>query len=58
MPFWVRIGYHFTPNLSANAYVGVIAGGELRLESSSGSRIGREDYDPAAVIRATVNYRF
>lgn len=58
VPFWVRIGYHFTPNLSANAYVGVIAGGELRLESSSGSRIGREDYDPAAVIRATVNYRF
>jgi hypothetical protein len=54
------IGAEWRPNrtISINALVGVALMGELELTDSNGTRIGREDVDPAVVFGAGVSFSF
>ncbi len=58
IPAWLRIGYRVSPNLHLGARVGLALAGRMRLESSSGSKLGEEDHDPAAIFGVNASFRF
>jgi hypothetical protein len=43
---------------SATAFVGIAAGGELRLESSTGRKLYQQNYDPAPILGLKADVRF
>lgn len=58
VPLWGRVGFNFSPNLSASVYAGAVLAGQLRLETATGGFVGSADYDPAWLVGARVSFRF
>ena len=50
--------WHATPRIDVNAYFGVAAGGQLRVENSSGQKIAESDYDAAPVLGLNASVKF
>ena len=57
-PVFVRAGWNPNENTSIGAMVGVSLGGEIRSGSGSGTKILKEDYDPAPFAGLQASYRF
>lgn len=53
-----KIGYSITPKITAEGFIGVAAGGELRIEDDDGDRVRKEDYDSAAILGVRAGFRF
>lgn len=58
VPVYARLSYNPNPGLSLSVFGGVIFGGEVRIENSSGSNIADKDFDPAPVLGARAVFRF
>ena len=58
VPVFVRVTRNFTDQMALHLYGGVVAGGKLTLESSSGNKLREEDFDPAPLFGATFIGRF
>lgn len=58
VPIYTRLTWRFAPNATAYVFGGVVAGGELRLETSSGAKISEVDYDPAGIVGLKLNVGF
>lgn len=58
VPVYARLSYNPNRSLSLSVFGGVIFGGEVRLENSSGSNIADKDFDPAPVIGGRAVFRF
>jgi hypothetical protein len=55
---FIRVTRRWTPNLNANAYLGVVLDGELRVEDAAGRRIAAENSDPAPMLGLSVRGAF
>ncbi|MCH7645385.1 MAG: hypothetical protein IH974_11185 [Myxococcales bacterium] len=58
MPIYARLGWHPTPSSILELMAGVAVAGEIRQETSRGSKIFNEDTDPSATISLRGNIRF
>ena len=58
VPVFLRVTRNFTDQMALHLYGGVVAGGKLTLESSSGNKLREEDFDPAPLFGATFIGRF
>ena len=58
VPVFVRVTRNFTDQMALHLYGGVVAGGKLRVENSSGHKLSDEDFDPAPLFGATFVGRF
>lgn len=47
MPLRLRVGWHITQQISLHAFCGVALAGQVQLDDRSGSKLNRQDYDPA-----------
>jgi len=47
VPIFLRATYDFTRQLSLHLLAGVVVGGQLRVEDSSGNKLRQDDFDPA-----------
>jgi hypothetical protein len=47
MPLRLRVGWDITQQISVNVFGGVALAGEVQLDDRSGSKLRRQDYDPA-----------
>ena len=50
--------WHATPNFDVNAFVGIAAGGQLRVDSSNGRELTSSDYDPAGMLGLNASFKF
>ena len=50
MPLRLRVGWDITEQISLNGFCGVGLAGEVQLDDRSGSKLRREDYDPAPYV--------
>ena len=57
-PIYARAGWSPNKNVSLGVTVGVTVGGEIRSGRESGSRIFKEDYDPAPMAGLQASFRF
>jgi len=51
-PIYAKATYNVSSTCSVNGYVGVTAGGSLRVEDEDGDKLSEEDYDPSAQFGA------
>ncbi len=58
IPFWARISYRFTPNLSADLFAGFIFAGKFKVDDLNGVPLTREDADPGAMLALAVRFTF
>lgn len=58
VPVFLRVTRNFTDQMALHLYAGVVAGGKLTLENSSGNKLREEDFDPAPLFGATFIGRF
>jgi hypothetical protein len=58
VPVFLRVTRNFTDQMALHLYGGVVAGGKLTLENSSGNKLREEDFDPAPLFGATFIGRF
>ncbi len=58
MPIYARLGWHPTPKSVIELMVGVAVAGEIRQETSRGTKIFNEDTDPSATIGLRGHIRF
>ena len=58
MPIYARLGWHPTPRSVIELMVGVAVAGEIRQETSRGTKIFNEDTDPSATIGLRGHIRF
>ena len=58
VPVYVRIGYRPSPASLLELTAGAAFGGEIRVGDSGGSKLFKEDYDPAAIIGLRGQIRF
>jgi hypothetical protein len=58
MPIFARLGYDINPNAELNFLAGLMTGGELRLENSSGNLIQEEDFDSTPFVGINFRLRF
>ena len=58
MPVFLRVTHNFTDRMALHFYGGVVAGGKLRVENSSGDKLQEEDFDPAPLLGLTFVGRF
>lgn len=58
IPLYGRLSYAMSDNIDLNLYLGVSAQSELRLEDSSGAKIGDEDADPVGLIGLSLRIKF
>jgi hypothetical protein len=58
VPIFLRVTRNFNDQMALHLYGGVVAGGELRLENSSGGLLREDDFDPAPLVGATFIGRF
>ncbi len=58
IPFWGRISYRFTPNLSADLFAGFIFAGKFKVDDLDGLPLTREDADPGAMLALAVRFKF
>jgi hypothetical protein len=57
-PIFARASVTPTENMNFGFMVGVALGGELRSGSDGGSKVFKNDYDPAPIIGVQANFRF
>lgn len=50
LPVRLRLGWDVASQITANLLAGVVTSGEVRLEDRNGTRLRKEDYDPAAYV--------
>lgn len=58
VPVFLRVTRNFTDQIALHFYGGVVAGGKLRVENSSGDKLREEDFDPAPLFGLTFVGRF
>lgn len=58
VPVFLRVTRKFSEQMELHLYGGVVAGGKLTLENSSGNKLREEDFDPAPLFGATFIGRF
>ena len=58
VPIYTKLTWQFAPSATVYVFGGVVAGGELRLENSSGNKIGEEDYDPTGIVGLRLSVSF
>ncbi len=58
IPLYVNARWNATPNVSISAAIGISVGGEVEIQTSSGSTISNEDYDPTAIIALSASITF
>jgi hypothetical protein len=57
-PFWARISYRFTPNLSADLYAGFVFAAKFKVDDFNGLALTSEDGDPGATLALAVRFKF
>jgi hypothetical protein len=57
-PIFLRASRDFARTLTLNLYAGVVVGGQLRVENSSGDLLRKDDFDLAPILGANVTFRF
>jgi hypothetical protein len=50
--------WHATPKVDLNAYIGIAAGGQLRVDNSSGSKLFESNYDTTPIIGVDASVKF
>lgn len=58
VPVFLRASKSFDQGFTLRLYAGVVTGGELRVESPSGSVLRQVDFDPAPLVGVTFSARF
>lgn len=58
VPLFLRVTRNFNDQMTLHFYGGVVAGGKLRVENSSGDKLREEDFDPAPLFGLTFVGRF
>ena len=58
VPVFLRATRNLGTQMSLHLYAGVVAGGELRVEDSSGNLLRKDDFDPQPFLAATFTARF
>jgi len=58
MPLRVRLGWDITKQIALHAFCGVALAGQVQIDDRSGSKLRREDYDPAPYVGARFVGRF
>lgn len=58
VPVFLRVTRNFTEQMALHFYGGVVAGGKLRVENSSGDKLRTEDFDPVPLFGLTFVGRF
>lgn len=58
VPVFLRVTRNFNDQMALHLYGGVVAGGKLRVENSSGDKLREEDFDPAPLVGLTFVGRF
>jgi hypothetical protein len=57
-PIFLRATREFAKTYTLNLYAGVVAGGELRVEDSSGNLLRKDDFDISPLVGFNVTARF
>ena len=57
-PVFLRITRNFTDQMALHFYGGIVAGGKLQVENSSGDKLREEDFDPVPLAGLTFLGRF
>jgi hypothetical protein len=57
-PIFLRATYAMRDQMALHLFAGVVTGGNLRVDDSSGNRVRDVDYDPAPFVGATFVGRF
>jgi len=50
--------WHALSMFDLNAYLGIAAGGQLRVETSTGKKVAESDYNPAAMLGLNASVKF
>lgn len=58
VPVFMRVTRNFNDKMALHFYGGVVAGGKLRVENSSGDKLREENFDPAPLFGLTFVGRF
>jgi hypothetical protein len=58
IPFWGRISYRFTPNLSADLYAGLVFSQKFKVDDLNGVPLSREKGDPAPTMSLAIRFKF
>jgi hypothetical protein len=58
VPVFLRLTRNFTDQMALHIYGGVVVGGELRVENSSGDMVREENFDPAPIVGLSFVGRF
>lgn len=58
VPVFLRLTRNFSDQVALHFYGGVVAGGKLRVENSSGNLVRQEDFDPAPIAGLSFVGRF
>jgi hypothetical protein len=58
VPVFVHVTRRLGNEMALHFYGGVVAGGSLRVENSSGDQVQKEDFDPAPLLGLTLSGRF
>ena len=58
VPVFVHVTRSLGNEMALHFYGGVVAGGSLRVENSSGDQVQKEDFDPAPLLGLTLSGRF
>jgi hypothetical protein len=58
VPVRLRLGWQLSEKASLHFIGGIVTGGELRVESSNGTRLAQQDYDPAPYLAVRALFRF
>jgi hypothetical protein len=58
IPIYGKLSLGIHPRGKLELFVGVAAGGELRLENKNGNKIREEDYDATGMVGAQLNFVF
>lgn len=58
VPVFLRVTRNFTEQMALHFYGGVVVGGELRVENSSGDTVREVSFDPAPIVGLSLVGRF
>lgn len=58
VPVFLRVTRNFNDQMALHFYGGVVAGGKLRVENSSGDMVREENFDPAPIVGLSFAGRF
>lgn len=57
-PIFLRVSKDFDQAVTLNLYLGVVAGGQIRVEDSNGRKIAEDDFDISPIVGANLTLRF